>query len=444
MTRTFRLAFVAALLLGLLAGCAAPTVAPAAPAGEEGAAPAAPAEGVTTLDFWMVSDATVEPYFRSIVAEFNAAHPDVEIVFAPYANEAYKTALQVAIASDDPPDIFFNWAGEDAGRLVREGHVADMTALAESAGWREHVSPAGLDAFTFDGKLYAAPYSLEAKYWYYNLDLFEREGLSVPSTFDELLALCTTLQERGITPAAFGNQERWEGVHYLSLFNQRVVGEDQIAADYSLTPPADELFTDPNYAEAFQRLLDMQDAGCFGEAVNSTTPDAAVAQFFTEQTAMYYQGSWAMGNLNANEFAGKYGMFLMPPMTDAAGNQSYMLMGPIGLQVAEKTPNKEAAFAFVDFFLSQENQARLVAELQRLPVRDDATTEETDPLIIQVTQDLATAEGAAHWLDVVLENSVSEAYLNSIQEVLAGTMTPEQAQEAVRQAAVTAKERLGR
>ena len=47
--------------------------------------------------------------------------------------------------------------------------------------------------------------------------------------------MCRTIREAGMVPLAFGNQERWEGVHYLTIFNQKMAGEDTIAADYSLS-----------------------------------------------------------------------------------------------------------------------------------------------------------------------------------------------------------------
>jgi raffinose/stachyose/melibiose transport system substrate-binding protein len=59
-----------------------------------------------------------------------------------------------------------------------------------------------------------------------------------------------------------------------------------------------------------------------------------------------------------------------------------------------------------------------------------------------VIDDLATAEGTALWLDTLLENSVSEAYLNAIQEVLNRTKTPDEAVDMVRSAALTAKSRM--
>lgn len=437
----------ALLLAALLAACtAAAPVAPDTAAGEEqtGAAaqPAAAGEK-QTLDLWFNSDDAFNQFNEKVIADFEAANPDIDIVYSPYPNEAYKTNLQVAIGSDNPPDIFFNWAGDDTARFAREGHLLDLTPYAAQYQWPEQISPAMLSAFTVNDVLYGAPYSQEAKYFYYHLDLFDQLGLTVPATFDELLTMCGTIRDAGMTPLAFGNQERWEGVHYMTIFNQKMAGEDTIAADYSLTSAPEELFTDPGYVEAFNQLLAMQDAGCFIDAVNSTTPDAASILFSNQQTVMYYQGTWLMGALKEAGLEGKYGMFRMPPITSEAakGNQNYVLAGPVGLEVSAKTAYPDAAAKFVDYYVSQPVQSALLLDTNRIPVREDAVDKEKAPAgVVAVTEDLAKGEGTALWLDVVLDNTISEAYLNSIQEVLAGTKTPEEAMQSIHDVAVKVQE----
>lgn len=435
--RFFRLWIV--LVIGVvLVACAAPAAAPSA----EQPAGAARAGEKQVLDLWFNSDDLFNQYNEKIIASFEAANPDIDIVYSPYPNEAYKTTLQVAIGSDDPPDIFFNWAGDDTGRYVREGHLLDLTAYAAQYNWGDQLSPAMLAAFSVADEVYGVPYSQEAKYFYYHIDLFDEMGLTVPTTFDELLALCTKVSDAGMPALAFGNQERWEGVHYMSIFNQKVVGEDTLAADYSLSNDADTLFADPNYAEAFRRLQAMQAAGCFGNAINSTTPDAALIQFVNKQTPMYYQGTWIMGSLKDNGLEGQYGMFRMPPMTDdtVKGNQNYVLAGPVGLEISIKTPYPDAAAKFLDFYISKESQMALLVDTNHIPVRADAVDRaKAASSVVAVVDDLAAAEGTAFWLDVVLENSISEVYLNSIQEVLAGTKTPEEAMQAVREQALKVK-----
>jgi len=435
------------LLAALMAACAGtvPTTggtaaeSTGAAATSEAAQPQSAGGEKQTLDLWFNSDDAFNQFNEKVVADFEAANPDIDIVYSPYPNEAYKTNLQVAIGSDDPPDIFFNWAGDDTARFAREGHLLDLTPYAEQYNWTGQLSPAMLAAFTVNDTLYGAPYSQEAKYFYYHLDLFDQLGLSVPETFDDLLTMCGTIREAGMTPLAFGNQERWEGVHYMTIFNQKMAGEDTIAADYSLTNDPDKLFTDPGYVEAFNQLLAMQKANCFIDAVNSTTPDAASILFSNKQTVMYYQGTWLMGALKEAGLEGKYGMFRMPPITSEAakGNQNYVLAGPVGLEVSSKTPYPDAAAKFVDYYVSQPVQSALLIDTNRIPVREDAVDKEQAPAgVIAVTEDLAKAEGTALWLDVVLDNTISEAYLNNIQEVLAGTKTPEEAMQAIRDTAL--------
>jgi raffinose/stachyose/melibiose transport system substrate-binding protein len=401
------------------------------------------AHAQTTLNLWMLADGTLDPYFEEAIASFQEANPDIKVNMQTYANEAYKTAIQVGIASDAPPDIYFNWAGDDSFRYVREGQAADLTEYANRDGWGE-VAPGATAAFSLDGKVYGIPMQQLSKYFYYNKEIFEREGLSEPATFDELLTLCTTLKDKGITPISFGNSERWPGVHYLTIFNQKVVGESVTANDYNLSNSAETLFTDPGYEIAFQKLLDMQNAGCFNEAPNSISPEVARALFFSGETAMTYCGTWCIAIMNDNGFEGKYSLFRMPTITDGKGNQNFVMAGPQGLQVSAKTQNMDAVAKFVAYLMSQESQALLLNKYNALVVRADAVNPDaTDPMVAWVIDDLSKAEGTAMWLDTLLENSVSEAYLNAIQEVLNGTKTPEQAVELVRTAAVAAKEKMG-
>jgi raffinose/stachyose/melibiose transport system substrate-binding protein len=188
----------------------------------------------------------------------------------------------------------------------------------------------------------------------------------------------------------------------------------------------------------------MQNAGCFNEAPNSISPEVARALFFSGETAMTYCGTWCIAIMNDNGFEGKYGLFRMPAITDGKGNQNFVMAGPQGLQVSAKTQNMDAVAKFVAYLMSQENQALLLNKYNALVVRADAVNPDaTDPMVAWVIDDLSKAEGTAMWLDTLLENSVSEAYLNAIQEVLNGTKTPEQAVELARTAAVAAKEKMG-
>ena len=438
------------IVVALLAACGStpePTQAPspAEPTATKEAKAETPTEAPKTeevvhLKLWMLADDTTNPVFQKYVDSFNEANPNIQVEMETYPNEAYKTAIQVAVASDESPDVFFNWSGDDTARFVKEGNVLDLTGYGQEYGWFDDISAAALDAYTLDGKLYGMPYTLHSKYFFYNTAVFEENGLEPPETFDELLVLCGDLAETGMIPISFGNSERWQGVHYISILNQKMAGEDNIAADYTLSAPPDQLFADEGYVAALQKLLDMQEAGCFAPGVNATDPATAWAQFYTEQAAMTYAGTWGFGIFDSNGFEGRYGIFPMPKTPDGKGNQDYIWLSPDGIEVSAKTEYPDEAARFVDHFVSAENQKMLVEELGSVPVRE--VEAEMSEVLAYAANDVANAQGTAPVIDVLLENSVSEVYLNVIQEVLGGTKTPQEAMDAVREQALKVQQEM--
>jgi len=401
------------------------------------------AQQKSTVTVWMLSD--LAPYFKGLADEYQKANPNVTVTVRDYANEAYKTAIQVGLASNNAPDVFFNWAGDDSFKYVRDNQVLDLTTYAKSAGWDKTLSKGAIGAYSQGGKIWGAPISQESKYFFYNKDIFAREGIKVPETLAQLLSSCRSLKAKGITPISFGNSERWPGVHYLTILNQKVVGENQLELDYSLKASADKLFTDPRYVTAFKRLKDMQSAGCFNDAVNSVSPEIAQATFYTGKSAMNFCGTWCLGIMDSNGFKNKYGLFRFPSIAGGRGNQNYVIAGPIGLQISAKSQNKDAAAAFLAYAVSTKAQSNLLSTQKRIPVDSAAITGvSVEPALSGVITDLGKAEGSALWLDTLLESSIAERYLNGIQEVLNGTKTPAQVVAGIREQAVLVKQKLGR
>ena len=396
----------------------------------------------STLTIWVLND--IAPHFKEVAADFEKANPNVTITVRDYPNEAYKTAIQVGVASNQPPDIFFNEPGETAFKFVRDDQVMDLTAVAKKSGWDKTLKGT-VGGFTLDGKIWGMPYTQQSKYFYYSKEIFANEKIKIPTSFNGLLSTCKTLKAKGIVPISFGNSERWPGIHYMTILNQKVVGDAQIAADYSLKPAADKLFTDPAYATALQKLRDMQDAGCFNNAVNSVSPEIARATFYSGKAAMTFCGTWCLGIMDSNGFKGKYGNFRFPKIEGGKGNQGYVISGPSGLQISAKSTNKEVATDFLAYFISVKPQARMVETTNRIPANPAAVKGLTlEPALAAVIADLGKASGSVLWLDSAVESGVSDAYLNMIQEVLNGTKTPQQAMETVREAALVAKKKLGR
>ena len=168
------------------------------------------------------------PEFVAYAAEeYKKTHPDVNIIYENFPNEAYKTQIQVALTGSEPPDVFFNWAGEDAARLVREGLALDITDLGNAeGGFRHSLSDSWQSSFMYEGKNYGVPTDAVSKYFYYDKAFFADNDLTPPTTFDGLLQLCRDIRaiDPALVPWPLGNSERWKLNHVITMLNERVLG----------------------------------------------------------------------------------------------------------------------------------------------------------------------------------------------------------------------------
>jgi raffinose/stachyose/melibiose transport system substrate-binding protein len=401
---------------------------------------ASAASSQTELLFWNQGDASVRDYSQVVIDTFAQTHPEVEVALEIYPNEPYKTAIQVVMGAGSQPDVFFNWAGEDAGRFARAGRVLDLAELGEGR-WNDVVSPGLLTTYNVEGIQAGVPFSQHTSLFYYNTAIFEEHGLTPPATMDELIGLCGRLQEvaPGTIPLVLGAREPWTVNHYITMLFTRFVPEEVRAADYSLAAESDALFTDPRYVEALGQLVALQSEGCFNEGANSVSPEEARSLFAVGAAAMTYCGTWCLGPIDREGLEGGYNVFPMPSVTGADGDQEAIFSVVTGLQIAAATAHPEVAADFIAHYVGPEMQAEMYRRLQRLPV-NPAALEQLDlpPVVAQIVRDMATATSASMPLDVELEASVSQAVLNIGQELLNGTTTPEAAMETVRQAALAA------
>jgi raffinose/stachyose/melibiose transport system substrate-binding protein len=412
-----------------------------------GLAGAATAQDKVTLKMWALVNENYPEFIEQAKAEFQKTHPNIDIVLESTPNEAYKTAIQVALVGSEPPDVFFNWSGEDAARLARDGLALDITDLgSEPGGFKSLISEGWQQSFVVNGRNYGVPMEAVTKYVYYNKSFFAEHDLKPAKTFDELTGLCKAIRkiDPSMVPMPMGNSERWTLIHYITVLNERVLGSEATAADYALTAPADQLFTNPGYAEAWQKVLDLKDAGCFEDAPNATSPEAARAMFDTEVAPMMFCGSWCMATFDTDGFT-DYALFRFPTVEGGASDGTTNMVIPQGLQVSAKTKHPKEAVEWISFLVTPE-MGRLYAEMRGSIPSNAEQIEQSDKLTEQfkwVAIDVASLSSTYNVLDVLLNASVANAYLDAGVEILNGTKTPEQAMEAIRKVALEEKTKAG-
>jgi raffinose/stachyose/melibiose transport system substrate-binding protein len=113
-----------------------------------------------------------------------------------------------------------------------------------------------------------------------------------------------------------------------------------------------------------------------------------------------------------------------------AGNASDVLGGGDGYAVGINASPE--AIAFVKFLTSPENQATLAAEgLAVPPAVESAASEIADPLQQEIAQMAAAAEYLQLFYDQYLPPAVGGVVNDSVQELFAGTASPEEVAQAI-------------
>lgn len=394
---------------------------------------------------WMSESAGYDAFVADVLEGFQKTHPNVSVELEMLANEAYKTAIHVALTAADAPDVFFNRAGEDSARLARAGLALDIGELGLADGnFRTTLSEGWQNSFKFGDAIYGVPFKAVSKYFYYTKPCFAEHNLSVPATFDDLLGLCKQVRaiDPDTVPMPLGNSERWKLNHYITVINERTLGLDALAADYNLSAPKSELFTNAGYVDALNNVLKMQDAGCFQDAPNATSPESTRTMFAAEISPMIFCGTWCMGVFDDEGFT-DYGLFRFPVINADVSDASTNMVVPEGFQVSTASEHPAEAVAWISHLVNAETSAEFAARFKDVPsnaalVGDIQATEQFK----WVAGDMAALSAGFSVLDVLLEANVSEAYLDLGVEILNRTKTPEQAMEIIRATALESRAKM--
>ena len=193
------------------------------------------------------------------------------------------------------------------------------------------------------------PTDAVSKYFYYNKAFFAEHKLTPPTDFDGLLKLCKDIRavDPSIVPWPLGNSERWKLNHVITMLNDRMLGPGT-AADYALKAPDDQLFTNPGYVEAWQKVVDLKEAGCFQDAPNATSPEATRSMFASEVSPMIYCGTWCANIFFAEGF-NDFAMFRFPAVDGGKGDPGASFLVPQGFMVSAKTQHPAEAVEWMNF-----------------------------------------------------------------------------------------------
>jgi raffinose/stachyose/melibiose transport system substrate-binding protein len=314
-----------------------------------GGCAASPGDGPAEITFHMSKPEAI-PFFRDLAEQFNAEQTDVEVSLDTASN------LSAGFLRGNPPDVGLLNYNMEMSRFMERGALSDLSDLPEAERIRPDVQDLVDQYATYPGRTSVLPYSVAAASVIYNIQMFEDNGLQVPTTWDELIAVCDSLQAAGITPIYSTYKEPWTVGQ--GLFDYTVGGTIDVADFYD---QMNELGTEvgPDSPVSFRKTLKepverMVELSAYSnqDAESRGYGDGNVA-FANGEAAMYLQGPWALGEIAKTDPDLRLGTFPLP-VTDDPDDLKVRVNLDLALWIPEASTDKEAARQFVSYLMQPE------------------------------------------------------------------------------------------
>ncbi|MEU0781205.1 ABC transporter substrate-binding protein [Streptomyces sp. NPDC006173] len=167
-----------------------------------------------------------------------------------------------------------------------------------------------------DGKYYFVPLYTYPWAIFYRKSVFQQHGYEVPTTWDQLVALCKKMKKDGLVPIAFADKDAWPAMGTFDQINFRLNGYDFHVALMG----GKASWTDPKVKAVFDHwaeLLPYHQDGFMGR----TWQDAAQTMV-AKKAGMYLLGSFVAQQFTNKADLDDLDFFAFPEMNPAYGQDT--------------------------------------------------------------------------------------------------------------------------
>ncbi|EET58486.1 ABC transporter, solute-binding protein [Marvinbryantia formatexigens DSM 14469] len=352
---------------------------------------------------------------NEIVNRFNEAYPDITVTIEPGNGGAYSEFIKTKDSVGEFPDVM---EMRDTALYVRAGKLAPLP---------EDIVSLFKTTTDFDGQVYTVPLSGEnTNGIIYNKKYFDENGFTEPATYDEFIALCEAIKEKGdMAPLVVGGQDIWHmGFLFHKVYNDQVLSQDPDFIEHCYEGTKD--FSDPTFKAALEELQTIMSYAQDGWV---STPDAQITTFLVnDMAAMMYSGTHMFSQIASADPDFEIGWFAVPSPDGklrlvGGGGASGLA---ISAEAAQDANKKAAAEEFIRFFYQPENYKVYCETLSAIP----ATVEQPEMNVMDVFQEVIDATNSADdlapmWNGRVGNNELPPDFRNftykTAIEVLQGT-----------------------
>lgn len=374
----------------------------------------------TTLKFVTYTGGDAGVKYENVIKAFEAANDGitVEMEVIP-GDDTYNNVITSRIEGGESPDLF-----EILNSLPGEKPYVDAGLLLDLSDrpWVDDQLPVVAEAADFfDGKTYQFISQLDATGVFYNKDMFDKYGVTVPTTWNEFLDAINTFKGAGVVPLGTGAKDGWPLVVQAlamaaSLPEFAPGGQDAadlVAGDATFTASDGWRTTVDDFAALVK-------SGAYDPDASGVTWPASAEDFAAGKSAMFIQGTFAIPSIRAANADLNMGLFPLPYVPTGEPPVVSVSYGGI-LAVPAEATNVGAAKKFLDFLAQDDILATYLTDARAFSPMNGVVPE-LDPAAQEIVDALA-AKSSEFALASGLVPATQGALQSGLQAIIAGSGT---------------------
>lgn len=266
------------------------------------------------------------------VEKYQEMYPDVEVEFVACGREVLTTFQSKLNDKDaeDFPDIIYQKDGTLAplaaeGLLYSLDEVMETKAFDQDMAWKDTFVGNFYDGMKINGVSYFVPLCMYVHGFFYDANMFKELGISVPTTWDEFLAVCETLKANGIAPLALDGLVDDYNDWWFIRFAERLAGVEALdqAAAGEIT-----FASNPAFLQSAKYIEELVTKGYFQDGAAGSVFPAAQALWVQGQAGMLFCGAWIPSEMNDLRPADMdMKMFAMPVLPNSVSEKHEEIWG---------------------------------------------------------------------------------------------------------------------
>jgi multiple sugar transport system substrate-binding protein len=356
-----------------------------------------------TVEFWQFwTDPKAKPVIDSIVDQFEQENPGWKVNVTDLTWSDGHQKILVAFGAGTPPDLLelgSDWIAEfAAGHALSEIAIDTVQFLLTEPG-------------LFENKIYAQPWFLASRIFFFNKSLLDKANLSLPDDWAGMLEICRKLDSPADDIAGFGanlaepHRLYKKFLPFVWSCGGSIISDNKINIDNPQVLKALEFYGQLTQCGQVEIQRHLEDA------------------FVDGRIGFLMSGGWFLKRLIDNPPAFDYE--LAPMLPEHKGQPAYSFAGGEYLVIPSKSKNKEAANRLLEVIMRPRNVAALCDSVgfgfppYKRRVRENLPVDVE--LMFEQLQNSHSTPVHPRWI------YVEQIIENMVEQVTLGKLTPDQA-----------------